>query len=552
MFRAFGLDNVRATPEWTGEEASEGTSADGEVAVAGAGEAGDERKVGKKTVADSGAGGLDMIGTASGGSGTGEGSWGGVGSVGKMGKSTRGMPRDQLYAPVPRPAKRSLDNLLDGLSSDKSTPPQAEMRDELLNSVGKAGGMRHRGAEADSAAPAPAPAEATPPPAPAVSGPAPAPAHRPPIADKPMTNAELDRLIARQHRQLAQRMAEANRRERFLGNRRMIPMRRIWERVGAVVTDRLEPRAAGRTAVASLEARLGADENRRDLVKRLYTLHMLADDVEAAADAAERWTAKAPLDPEALRARADVAARRGDRDGAIRMLGSVVEVRPDDAKAQRRLASLWRWAGAEALACRPLEALAEQHPGDVARAVDAIRCARRAGRTDLADDLLAGADAKATGAIRSLLERPDPDDLGLRGDLRVEARWSGGDADLDLAILDPRGQRVSWFGGPTRATLSARDAVSLGHEALALRGAGPGEYVIEIGRAGGEDDGEIIRGEVTVTVAGARQRLPFTLRGQHARVALANITLVPRLVPLEQAPPPRPVAVPRRGSDSLF
>jgi tetratricopeptide (TPR) repeat protein len=349
-------------------------------------------------------------------------------------------------------------------------------------------------------------------------------------------------------------MAEANRRERFVGNRRMIPMRRIWERVGAVVTDRLEPRAAGRTAIASLESRLTADENRRDLVKRLYTLHMLADDVEAAAGAAERWAAKAPLDPEALRARADVAARRGDRDGAIRMLGSVVEVRPDDAKAQRRLASLWRWAGAEALGCRPLEALAEQHPGDAARVVDAIRCARRAGRTDLADDLLAGADAKAAGAIRSLLERPDPDDaFVLRGDLRVEASWSGGDADLDLAIVDPRGQRVSWFGGPTRATLSARDAVSLGREALALRGAGPGEYAIEIGRAGGEDDGEIIRGEVTVTVAGTRQRLPFTLRGQHARVALANITLVPRLVPLEQpAPPPRPIAVPRRGSDSIF
>ena len=125
----------------------------------------------------------------------------------------------------------------------------------------------------------------------------------------------------------------------------MIPMRRIWERVGAVVTDRLEPRGAGRTAIASLESRLDADENRRDLVKRLYTLHLLADDVDQAGDAAERWMRKAPLDPEALRARADVAARRGDRDAAIRMLGSVVEVRPDDAKAQGRLARLWRWVG---------------------------------------------------------------------------------------------------------------------------------------------------------------------------------------------------------------
>jgi len=300
-----------------------------------------------------------------------------------------------------------------------------------------------------------------------------------------------------------------------------------------VSVGRLEPRAAGRTAIASLESRLGADENRRDLVKRLYTLHMLADDVGQAADAAERWTGKAPLDPEALRARADVAARRGDRDGAIRMLGSVVEVRPDDAKAQGRLARLWRWAGRPELGCRPLQAIAELHPGDAPRVVEAIRCARRTGQYELAADLLAAADPKAAGAIHALLDRPEPDDDGLRGDLRVEASWSGG-GDLDLAILDPRGQRVAWFGGPTRATVSARDAVSAGREALALRGAGAGEYVIEIGRPGGDDDdGGIVRGEVTVSVAGTRQRVPFTLRGQHARIALASITLVPRLVPLD-------------------
>jgi tetratricopeptide (TPR) repeat protein len=456
-----------------------------------------------------------------------------------MGLSTRGMPRDQLYGPAPKPVLRSpaakkADNVLDGLTGDSARSPKAEVQDELLSSVGKSGGNRHRGFEGDPPAPAPAPtpAEATPPPAPSVSGPAPVPARRPPTVDKPMTNAELDRLIARQHRTLAQQMAEANRRERFVGNRRMIPMRRIWERVGAVVTDRLEPRAAGRTAIASLESRLTADENRRDLVKRLYTLHMLADDVDQAADAAERWARKAPLDPEALRARADVAARQGDRDGAIRILGSVVEVRADDAKAQQRLARVWRWSGRPELACRPLEAFAELHPGDAPRVVEAVRCARRNTQYELADELVAAADPKAAATIQKLLERPDPDGDGLHGDVRVEASWSGGDADLDLAIVDPRGQRVSWFGGPTRATLSARDAVSLGREALALRGAGAGEYVIEIERAAGDDDGRIIHGEVTVTAVGTRQRIPFTLRGQHARVAIAQITLQSRLVPL--------------------
>ncbi|HMF41549.1 MAG TPA: VIT domain-containing protein [Polyangia bacterium] len=543
MFRAFGLDNNRTTPEWTGEEASEGTTADGEVAVA---TKNDEAKM-SKVMGDAfrdgpgrsgyGMGGLGAVGTAAGGGGKGE-----AIPDHLLGRMTGGRA-------MTKPAASRADDPLDGLTQPAPELPKAIITDKLM----AANGAGHRGEEAS---PAPPPVATPPVPAAEAAAPAPAP---------PLTTA------ARPHRkpQETPAQAEAMRRQealararalqvpRFVGNRRMIPMRRIWERVGAVVTDRLAPRAAGRTTIANLESRLGADENRRDLVKRLYTLHMLADDVDAAGDAAERWAAKAPLDPEALRARADVAARRGDRDGAIRILGSVVEVRPDDAKAQGRLARLWRWAGEPALGCRPLEALAELHPGDAARVVDAVRCARRAGLYDLADDLIAAAEPRAAGAIRSLLDRPEPDDTGLRGDLRVEAVWSGEDTDLDLTILDPHGQRVSWFGGPTRATLSARDAVSPGREALALRGAGPGEYVIEINRQvgdGEDEEGGIIHGEVIVTVAGARQRLPFTLRGQHARIALANITLVPRLVPLDPTAPP-PLQVPRparRSSDSLF
>jgi tetratricopeptide (TPR) repeat protein len=481
MFRAFGLDNTRTTPEWTGEEASEGTSADGEIALAGPG-----------------------IGEASGGKASAGGGFGtGMGGLGTAGPGT------MAKREAPMTGKRDFAD--DSL--DRMLMPAAKEPTRRSKAAEAPGGARVADpAASESRAAAPAPLMEVAPPAP--------PQAAPPVASTP----PLPRPPIRPGR-----------------TRQMIPMRRIWERVGLVSIGRLEPRGAGRTTIANLESRLSADENRRDLVKRLYTLHMLADDVEQAADAAERWAGKAPLDPEALRARADVAARRGDREGAIRMLGSVVEVRPEDVKAQGRLARLWRWAGRPELGCRPLQALAELHPGDAARVADAVRCARAAGQYELADDLLAAAEPKAAGAIRALLDRPERDDDGLRGDLRVEAAWSGGD-DLDLAILDPRGQRVSWFGGPTRATVSARDAVSPGREAIALRGAGAGEYVIEIGRLVGDDDaGRIVRGELTVSVAGARQRVPFTLRGQHARVALASITLVPRLVPLGPTPIPRPL-----------
>ena len=544
MFRAFGLDNLRTTPEWTGEEAAEGTTTDGEIGVegkSGMGALGELGKMGKmgtlagKAKMDANLRGdalQGLVGTAAGGGGTGEAFSAGRGA--RHAGMEKKAAKDKKAAPAPaiapsKPAKGSLDSLLNDATPSRGRPRASTVYDfdddALENPVARR---------------APTESEMT--------------RERPEDRDRrerlQAEAEETQRKAEAQQRQMQEEMRriQAEARARTMAARRtMIPMRKIWERVGAVFFDRLAPRAAGRSAIASLESRLDADENRRDLVKRLYTLHMLADDVDQAADAAERWARKAPLDPEALRARADVAARQGDREGAIRILGSVVEVRPDDVKAQQRLARVWRWAGRPELACRPLEAFAELHPGDAPHVVEAVRCARRIAQYDLADELVAAADPKAAAAIQSLLERPDPDGDGLRGDLRVEAAWSGGE-DLDLAILDPHGQRVSWFGGPTRATVSARDAVTTGREALALRGAGAGEYVIEIERPAGDDDGRIVHGEVTVTAVGTRQRVPFTLRGQHARIALARVTLEPRLVPFDQVwrPSRTPHLVPGR------
>jgi hypothetical protein len=117
----------------------------------------------------------------------------------------------------------------------------------------------------------------------------------------------------------------------------------------------------------------------------------------------------------------------------------------------------------------------------------------------------------------------------LRGDVRLEARWQSGH-DLDLALIDPDGRRVSWLGAPTRAVISARDVTSDNQEGLALSGAKPGDYVIEISRASG--DGNAI-GEVVVSVCGTNKTLPFTLVGERMTLAVATVSMVPRLVPVE-------------------
>jgi hypothetical protein len=143
--------------------------------------------------------------------------------------------------------------------------------------------------------------------------------------------------------------------------------------------------------------------------------------------------------------------------------------------------------------------------------------------------VLSAADPVTRRAADALLLEPQADPSALIGDVMVQATWSGGD-DLDLALLPPDGYRVSWLGAPTRAIITARDALSTSKEGLALNGAVPGDYVVEITRPGGHRG--VVRGSVDVNVAGERRTVPFVFDGASVRVALLKITTKSRLVPL--------------------
>jgi hypothetical protein len=311
--------------------------------------------------------------------------------------------------------------------------------------------------------------------------------------------------------------------------RRMIPMRKVWDRVGHIVWPPMLPGGVSPEALARAESDFGANPLRRDALKRLYTLEMLRGDLDRAGDLAEQWSAKDPLDPDALTARADVAAARGERDRAIRILGSVVDVRPGDHKSQWRLARLHRWAGRPELGCRHSLAVAQIRVGDANLLVEAVRCARDLGHEDVVSDLMAAANDATRRAAEAGLAVPAPDPSLLSGDLRVEASWDGGD-DLDLSMLPPDGNRVSWLGAPTHAVIGARDVQSRLHEGLSLRGGAPGDYVIEITRPSGHTG--ILHGTADITAAGDRRSVPFVLEGSSVRVALVRITTKSRLVPL--------------------
>ena len=314
--------------------------------------------------------------------------------------------------------------------------------------------------------------------------------------------------------------------------RRMIPMRRIWERKGQIDTADRVPRSASILALADAERALAAEPDRRSLVKKAYSLYAISGDMGRATNLVERWSSKEPLDPDALTARADLAARRGDRELAVRMLGSVVDVRPDDVAGQKRLARMYRWSGQPELGCRHAMAIAELRANDVKLLADALRCARSGNNARWASDALALVDEKTARLAASLADAPAADDTRLLGDLRVEANWRG-DVDLDLSILHPDGQRVSWLGAPTREIIAARDVLDHGKEGLSLSGAKPGQYAIEIVRTNSLGSFGPVRGELTVFAAGETRRIPFTLDGQRLTVALAEIKMVPRLIRLD-------------------
>ncbi len=309
--------------------------------------------------------------------------------------------------------------------------------------------------------------------------------------------------------------------------RPMMAMRRVHERVGVISTDRLSPKSATSDRIAAAEAELRADENRRDSVKKLYNLLAVSGELDRASSLAEAWSRRDPLDPEALTARADLLARSGDRDGAIRLLGSVIDVAPGDVAGQQRLARLYRWAGKPELGCRFSLAIAQLR-SDSKLLGEALRCARQSGLGWLADRLLEASPDTARQAAQRLADAPVTEER-LSGDLRVEVEWTGSRVDLDIALLHPSGHRVSWLGAPTRSVISASHVTSTEREGLALRAAPTGEYVIELVRASGHGP---VSGTAVVHAAGVTRRIPFTLQGDRATLGIAQITTRTRLVPV--------------------
>ncbi len=308
-----------------------------------------------------------------------------------------------------------------------------------------------------------------------------------------------------------------------------VPMRRVWDRKGSIASDASAIRSKVSEKIATAEADVAANPDSRTRLEKLLGLYAIAGQIDRASELAERWSARDAMDPGALVARADLAARQGDRARAIRILTGMADVRPADASTQTWLAGLFDTMGDAERSCRFRIALAGARSSDASVLASAIRCARSTGYVSIGDSMMSdiGKD-DVRRAVEAALAKSDPAP-SLRGDLRVEATWDT-DVDLDIALIGKNGQRYSWLGDP-RGKVTARDVTSTRAESLAVFAAPAGDYIIEITRADGRNPGVPVRGRVTVSVAGTTRTLPFSLSDVRTEAGSARVYFESRLVP---------------------
>jgi hypothetical protein len=313
--------------------------------------------------------------------------------------------------------------------------------------------------------------------------------------------------------------------------RRFIPMKKVFDRhVAFDATNAFIGQNAAKLTVA--ESALAASPDSRDKTVELFALYSTAGRLGEAQELTAKWAGRDALDPDALQARADLAARQGDRERAVRILGGLADVRPNDRAIQARLAELHTNAGNAALACEHRIALADMALSDAPAVAAAITCARAQGMSELASVLRLDTTDKVREAVDKLVASPPPASSALRGDVQITADWTGG-ADLDVALIDAQGKRTSWLGSPLKATVSARDVSSAAHETLDIVNLPQGNYVVEIARASGRDSGDTIRGELTLRLGNETRKVPFTLTGPRAEVGTVRVFFTSRLVPAD-------------------
>ena len=310
-------------------------------------------------------------------------------------------------------------------------------------------------------------------------------------------------------------------------------MRKIFVRHATISSDPTPAVPAAKIALARAAVEAAPDE--RGKHKELAKLLALGGQLDELGVTLEKWSVRDPLDVDVIVGRADLAARRGDRETSLRILGGALAAsamsRDDAFVLATTVARSYERLG-RGEACAFQVTAAEIRPTDTDAMARAVSCERRNGRARSADRWLATLKEPQRVAVTNAAAKVDPAKTEIAsGDVVVSATWDGS-ADLDVVIVDPGGRRA---GVATRMKgARIEGATARDHETLALATGEAGAFVVEMVRsAAGEGRDIPITGRVTIRAFGQTQTVPFTLTGARAQVARVDARWDAELVPVE-------------------
>jgi hypothetical protein len=308
-------------------------------------------------------------------------------------------------------------------------------------------------------------------------------------------------------------------------------MRRIWVREASVV----DAPSVDFSRITTARTALALEPDSRAKHRDFYKVLSLAGQFAEADEVARRWTTRDALDPDALVRLAEVAARRGERDLSMRILGGIADVRANDKAQLQRLVAMFDRAGDTERACSMRISLAEAFSTDVELVAGAVVCERALNRSAAAQRWVDSiADAAQRTALDAAVTRITAQNAAsasanVRGELVIDANWDV-PADVDIAVIDPKGGRVTWAWGRTRG-LTVRDGLSQTRESIGLSSLQQtGDYVIEVSRA--SRNGPSLRGTITVRAMGRTRAFRLNMEGHEdtRRIGAVRITREERMV----------------------
>ena len=314
-------------------------------------------------------------------------------------------------------------------------------------------------------------------------------------------------------------------------------MKRVFFR-RASISQTASPAFANEKIAAARSALEAAPDERtkhRDLARLLAANGQL----DELSDLLAKWSTRDPLDADGIAARADLLARQGDRDAALRVLGGALATPALGANDASLLASTIAAAherAGKSEACAFRVTAAELRPADLEAIARAVLCERSLGRrasadrwmVGLKDDATRNSLSLATAKIEQAASKPE---TVTTGDFVVTATWDArADADLDLAIMDPSGARAAWASRARNVRVA--DATSKTRESLALSNGATGPFVVEVVRASGGTG--LVSGTLTLRAIGAAETIAFTLPANATRlqVARVDVRMESELVPV--------------------